>query len=73
VTTQSLKSKPSKAFVIETNEVLTIVVSRVDRKRLTHNLPRIRLDVAFVRTAGALKNSPDCQHMESPAFNVGGT
>lgn len=33
VTTQSLKPKPCKATVIDTNAVLTIVASSVDRKR----------------------------------------
>jgi hypothetical protein len=33
VTTQSLIKKPFKALVIETKEVLTMVVSMVERKR----------------------------------------
>jgi len=41
VTTQSRRSKPSRAFVMGTSEVLTMVVSSAERKRPRHNLDRV--------------------------------
>lgn len=38
MTTQSLLSNPLRAFVMETSDVLTIVVSSVESRRLKHNL-----------------------------------
>lgn len=40
MTIQSRRIKPLRALVIETNDVLTIVVSSVDKNRLIHSLGR---------------------------------
>lgn len=47
VTIQSRSSKPPNALVIETNEVLTIVVSTVDRKSAIHILLPHRVSILF--------------------------
>lgn len=43
MTTQPLCEKPSRALVMVTNDVLTIVVSSVDNKRLKHKLEFISI------------------------------
>src|SRR6266516_808607 len=60
---QSLKSKPSRASVMETSEVLTIVVSSVDRKRLIQKLQSVSVcleaerRIEFTRSSTSVASS----------------
>lgn len=57
VTIQSRSSKPLNALVIETNEVLTIVVSTVDRKSASHILFHQRVSMLFDYILGKGRSS----------------
>ena len=71
VTTQSRVSNPFRAFVIDTNDVLTMVVSNVDKNKLSqmlHDRRICQVDLSSVRLNIDLR---DCENMKPPTFEVG--